>query len=110
MSWSTDDVRVLGATQIAVGLSLLVPVRPSQNHTASTLKILSGAGTLWITPMIGNSLSGAVAASLIASGYPLGASEVFSISGPATFFLSASAATMVAAVAVGYTTGYTLIT
>jgi hypothetical protein len=106
---STNDVRSLGATQIAVGLSALIAVRPGAFQVASTMKIVAGSGTLWIAPMIGNSLSGSSAGALIATGYPLGASEIFSLGGPATFFLSAASATMTVAVAFGYTTGATLI-
>ncbi len=109
MSGPQLDVKFVGGTQIAVGLSALVAVRTSAYQIADTLKIVSGAGTLWIAPITGVSLTGAQAGSLITAGYPIGASEVFNVGGPANFYLSAAAATMVVGMAIGYTSGYTSI-
>lgn len=109
MSGMQLDVKAVGGTQIAVGLSALIPVRVSARQIATSMKIVAGSGTLWIAPIPGVSLTGANAGSLIASGYPLGSSEVFNIGGPATFYLAASAATMTVAIATGYTSGYSLL-
>lgn len=110
MSGPQLDVKWVGGTQIAVGLSALIPVRVSSYQIASTLKIVGGAGTLWISPIAGPALSGSSAAAQMAAGYPLGATEVYNIGGPATFYLSAATATMTVGLAIGYTSGYTSIT
>lgn len=101
-------VVAMGATQINVGLSALIAVRPVARQIADTLKIVAGAGTLWISP-IPIALSGSSAAASIAAGYPLGANEVFNIGGPATFYLSAAGATMTVGLAIGYSDHVTLI-
>ncbi len=107
---SQQNVYGLGATQIVVGLSAIVRViGGSAYQIASSIKILSGSGTLWIAPAPGVSLTGAAAGSLIVNGYPLAASEVFNIGGPATFYLAASGATMTAAVVNGYSAGFSLV-
>lgn len=98
-----NDVYVVGATRVVVGLSQVVKVSPSNNLTALGLKILAGGGTLEIVN----------AATLTGpgwgTGYPLGASEVLNIGGPATFYLAATGATMTAAVLMGRTAGATVI-
>lgn len=103
------DVKFVGGTQITVGLSALVAVRTAGYEIAKSMKIIGGAGTLWISPIVGNSLTGAQAGSLIVNGYPLASSEIVNIGGPATFYLAASSATMTVGLFVGYTSGYTSI-
>lgn len=106
---SQMDIFGFGGTQIAVGLSALIKVSPSQFQRAETIKIVSGAGTLWISPLATVSLTGAAAASLMSNGYPLSATEVLSIGGPATFYLSAAAATMTVGLALGFTSGVSML-
>ncbi len=103
-----NEIHVVGATRIAVGLSQIIRVRPSANQYAEAIKIFSGGGTLEIVPP---ALSGAstAAASGWGTGYPLGASEVMSFGGPCVFYLAATGATMVAAMTLGYTAGATVL-
>lgn len=103
---SQQMVYGMGATQITVGLSAIVAVRPSAYAIADTMKILSGAGTLWVSP-IPVALSGASA--ILGAGYPVGANEIINISGPATFYMSATGATMIVAMNIGFTSGQSLI-
>lgn len=109
MSGPQLDVKAFGGTQIAVGLSTIAAIRPAAFQIAETFKIVSGAGTLWVAPCAPVALTGTSAAASIAVGYPMGANEVMNVGGPACFYLSASAATMVVGLALGYTTGYTLL-
>lgn len=108
MSSSQLDIFALGGTQIVVGLSAIVKVNPSAYQRADTMKIVAGAGTLWICPLPGVSLTGANAGSLMTVGYPVGASEVINIGGPATFYLAAASATMTVGLALGYTSGVSM--
>ncbi len=105
---SQQNIYGCGATQIVVGLSAITRILPSAYQVATSIKILSGSGTLWIAPS-GITLTGAGGASNVLAGYPLGATEVFNIGGPATFYLAASSATMTAALVIGYSSGVSLI-
>lgn len=102
------QVVALGGTQMSIGLSAIISVKTAQYQSASTIKIVAGSGTLWITP-IPLTLTGTPAASLMLTGYPLGASEVFSVGGPASFYLSAAGATMTIGMIIGYSSGVSLI-
>ena len=103
-----NEVVVFGATQIAVGLSQVIRWSQVGNVIDGTIKILSGGGTLEI---VEPQLSGAstAAGSAWGKGYPLGASEIYSFYGPATFYFAATGATMVLAVTTGRTTGATVL-
>lgn len=109
MSGPQLDIKAFGGTQIAVGLSAIVAVKPSAYQIAETFKIVSGTGTLWVCPAPPVALSGASAVASIGAGYPVGSSEVLNVGGPATFYLSATGATMVVGLALGYTSGYSLL-
>ncbi len=98
-----DKLYVLGATRIPVGLSTIVKVAPTNNQIAMSVKILSGGGTLEIVP--GATITGPG----WGTGYPIGSSEVLNIGGPATFYLAATGATMVAAMILGRSAGATVI-
>ncbi len=110
---SQQNVYAVGSTQIAVGLSALIRIIPPAYAIATTIKIASGSGTLWVTPApalgLGASLTGTAAGSMITGGYFLGALEVFNVGGPAKFYLSASGATVTAALIFGFTDGQQLI-
>lgn len=103
-----NDLHVLGATRIAVGLSTVIRVLPTDYQYAETIKIFSGGGTLEIVPPV---LSGAStpASAGHGTGYPVGANEVVSIGGPAVFYLAATGATMVVAMTLGRTAGATVL-
>lgn len=93
-----------------MGLSAIIKVAPTAYQYAEALKIFSGGGTLEIVSPP-PALTG-TSAVVWGTGYPLGASEVFSIGGPATFYLAATGATMVLAMALGRTAavpGITLV-
>jgi hypothetical protein len=103
-----SEVRALGATQVVVGLSALVRITPPERGIADTMKIVAGSGTLWVSPLTPAALSGTSGAAFLAVGYPLGATEVFNIGGPAQFYLSAASATMTVAICFGYSSGASL--
>lgn len=107
MGMSQNDVCVVGATIIPVGLSAIVRIKAAAYEQNFALKILSGGGSLEIAKpppaLSGSSASG------WATGYQLGASEVVAIGGPATFYLAATGATMLASVLIGYSTGSSVI-
>ena len=101
-----DSIAVIGATRITVGLSALVKVSPLAYGRGGVIKIFSGGGTLEIVaqPI---ALTGSSAAGW-GAGYPLAAAEVKAIDGPATFYLAATGATMVAAYCINYSPGATV--
>ena len=99
MASSSDSVFGLGATQVIVppGATLAVLVQNLPLQNASTLKILSGGGSLEIHGTItGTTMAGSSLAPLLGKGYILGASEVLNIDGPARFYLMATGQTMIA--------------
>lgn len=102
-----NDLHVLGATRIPVGLSAIIAVKPTDFQYAESFKIFSGGGTLEIVP-VPLALSGGSAAGW-ATGYPVGANEVMSIGGPAVFYMAATGATMVVAMTIGRTAGATVL-
>jgi hypothetical protein len=103
-----NDIHVIGATRIPVGLSAIIPIIPTAYQYADCLKIFSGGGTLEIVaPPLALSGSSCVG---WGQGYPLGASEVQSIGGPAVMYLAATGATMVVTMMIGRTAGATCIT
>jgi hypothetical protein len=102
-----SELSVLGATRITVGLSQVVRVMPTAYQYAEGIKIFSGGGTLEICPPC---LSGtSTSTGNWGVGYPIGASEVVNLGGPAVFYLAATGATMVATVLLGYTAGATVL-
>lgn len=107
MSMTQNEVNAVGATTIPVGLSAIIKIQAGAYQNGFALKILSGGGTLEISkPPI--ALSGTSATGW-ATGYPLGALETFSINGPATFYLAATGATMVASMTIAYTSGASVL-
>lgn len=101
-----DSIAVMGATRLTIGLSTLLKVSPIAFSRGGVIKIFSGGGTLEIIaqPV---ALSGSSAAGW-GAGYPLAAAEIKTIDGPATFYLAATGATMVAAYCVNYSPGATV--
>lgn len=97
------EIVVVGATQLAIGLSAIVAIVPTANSYTKTFKILGGGGTLEIvgTPA---ALSGAGATGW-GTGYPVGATEIVAIEGPAHFYLAARSATMWVGMYLGSTAG-----
>lgn len=98
-----SEIFLLSATLIPVGLSAIVAVRPTNYQFGVGVKIDSGGGTLEIVPPP-RALSGSSAAGW-GTGYKLGSSESVQASGPATFFLAATGATMLAGVVFGLGSG-----
>lgn len=106
MSFTQDDIVLVGATLIPVGLSSIIRIKAGGFENGFLVKILAAGGTLEISkPPI--ALTGSSATGW-GTGYPLGASEVYSVAGPATFYLAATGATMTACVSIGYTAGATI--
>lgn len=102
-----NEVYVIGATRITVGLSAIVAIKPTDYQTAETIKIFSGGGTLEIVP-VPLALSGSSCTGW-GNGWPIGASEVYSVGGPAVFYLAATGATMVACMTIGRSAGATCL-
>lgn len=102
-----NEICSLGATRINIGLSAIIAIAPGNYQYAESFKILSGGGTLEIVPrplaLTGTSTTG------WGLGYPLGASEVFNVGGPAVMYLAATGATMVLSMILGYTSGATIL-
>lgn len=101
-----NDIHVLGATRIAVGMSAITKIQPTAYQYAESFKIFAGAGTLEIVAPP-PALSGSSAA-VHGTGYPVGANEVISVGGPAVMYLIATGATMTVAMTLGRTAGMSL--
>jgi len=97
----------MGATRINVGLSAIIKIPALAYEVGSYLKIISGGGTLEIVNSPA-ALSGSSATGW-GAGYPVGASEIINVAGPAFVYLAASGATMVVGLATGYTNGATVV-
>lgn len=106
---SYDSAYVVGATTIAVppGATLAVQITPVQYLISSTVRIHVAGGTLSIVGCnYGSSLA---AASLVAQAdLPLGASQIVTIPGPASYYLKAIGATTTASVQFLYSQGASL--
>ena len=111
MSVMQNDTFAVGATQINIGINSasVFPtlIKPDTSSWGGQLKIVGTGGTLQILPraISGASVGGATNA---LSGYPLGATEVYSWQGPAAFYLQSSGATTTVAMILTYTSGATL--
>lgn len=101
------DISVLGATRFAVGLSAIIEMKPGQRLYATSMKILSGGGTLEIVQCPA-ALSGSSALGW-GVGYPVGGLEVISTVGPAVSYWAATGATMVVGALLGRTNGATTL-
>ena len=97
MSQYTNSYK-LGATIISFGTSTAIQIMPSRGINGWSFKKMSGA-TLAIVSGTGFSS---------AQGYIMGDTEVFNISGPATFFLAAGGATVTVGLVPSYTSGTSL--
>lgn len=97
MSQYTDSY-LLGATLVPIQVDTPKQILPSAGINGWTFKKASGA-TLAIVRGTGFSS---------AQGYVLGDTEVFNVSGPATFFLAAGGATVVAAIVPSFSRGFSL--
>lgn len=95
-----NQISSLGATRINIGLSAIIKISPQPYQSSVTWKILSGGGTLEVVQPP-PALTG-TSAVVQGTGYPVGASEVFNIAGPACFYLCATGATMVIGLIPGY--------
>lgn len=96
----------LGATRIAVGLSQVLRLSMGDYQTVSAFKIVSGGTLEIVKPQFSGTSTAAGAA--WGTGYPLGATEVVAVNGPAVYYLAASGATVVVGAMIGYTYGVTL--
>lgn len=104
---SVTDVYAVGATRINVGTSAIIRVKASDYVRGYQMKIISGGGTLEIVPLP-LALTG-TSAVYWGTGYPVGATEVVEINGPAAYYLAATGATMVVGINLLFTAGITLI-
>lgn len=95
---ANDLVYQVGITLVPIGITSGVQLSPGRGVLTQTLKWQSG-GTLAMVNQAG---------ATTAQGYILGTSEVVNIGGPATFFLAASGSTAIAAIAFGYSAGFSL--
>lgn len=97
------DVYSMGATRYSVGTSQILRLAPLPGAAMSVLKYISGGSLEIVNPV----LSGAstAAASGWGAGYLMGTTETMPIYGPAVFYLAASGATCVVALATGFSAG-----
>lgn len=102
-----NQISVLGATRIAIGLSTIVRIMPSNYQYAENIKIVAGGGTLEVVPPPA-ALSGA-SASGWGLGYPIGSVEAIGVDGGAVVYLAATGATMTVGMLIGYTSGKEVI-
>ncbi len=102
-----NEISVIGATRFAVGLSQVLRVMPSGYQYAETLQYVSGGSLELVPPQ----LSGAstAAGNAWGKGKILGTTEVYSIGGPAVFYLAATGATSIACMTLGYTAGASVL-
>lgn len=103
---SEDAVCALGVTNIIVppGLTLGVLVSPMPGQVAALLKNNVGSTLQVIGVAAGSTLTAAQLST--ANGYFLGASEIFQIDGPASFYIAtATGTTHVASLVAGKSAG-----
>lgn len=107
MPKSQNDIAILGATVFAIGTSQVLKFTTGPNIAQTTLRYRSG-GSLEIVPI---QLSGGSTGTSLSwtFGYMLGTTEPFLIDGPATYYLAASGATVVAQAVLAYTAGVTCL-
>lgn len=107
MSRTQNEVSVIGATKVIVGLSQIIRVTAGNYQCAETFKYFSGGSLEFVEPV----LSGAstAAASGWGTGYLLGTNEAINIEGPAAFYLAATGATVTAMLLSGRTQGATYL-
>lgn len=106
MGQQQDQLTVVSATQVIIGLSSVIRLSPTSYQSADCFKVIAGGGTLEVVP-VPLALSGSSCIGW-GRGYPLGLSEVVALGSPAVFYLAASGATMTIAIMVGYTNGATI--
>lgn len=102
-----DKISAVGATRYTIGLSQILRISPLPNQVVTSLKYASGGSIEIVNPILSGSST--AAASGWGAGYLLGSTEVFTVQGPATFYLAASGATALVAAAIGQTAGATLL-
>lgn len=107
MGMVQNDLQLIGATQFAVGLSQVIRVSPSAFQYAGTLQWLSG-GTLELVPPQFSGIS-SQAGNAWGKGKQISTTESYAISGPATFYLAATGATVTAMMTLGYTSGASIL-
>lgn len=104
------DCYSLGATRFTVavvtGATAPALIKVPAGSNGGFFKILSGGGTLEILPatIAGGSIGGATT-NVLATGYPVGGTEIVSFSGPASFYLAATGAAMVVGLTFTYSQG-----
>jgi hypothetical protein len=103
-----NEISLVGSTNIAVGLSVIVKLMPSAYLYATNIKIKSGGGTLEIVPQP-LALSGASTIGW-GLGYPIGSNESIQIDGPSVSYLAATGATMIISVLIGFSNGASVTT
>lgn len=95
MSSARNFTYCVGATQITIGLSATVEIKPEAGQSKWLYKKASG-GSLAVVQ--GPS-------SVCSQGYLLGNNEAITYEGPATFYLAAAGATVVVHAMISYTEG-----
>ncbi len=103
-----NEVAVYGATRFAIGTSTIVRVVAGDHVVSGNLRILAAGGTLEIVePALSGSST--AAASGWGTGYAVGASEIISFYGPASFYFATTGATMTIGMMLGRTAGATTL-
>lgn len=110
MAMTQNEISVISATQVIVGLSQVIRVTPVNQQVSMVVKYGSG-GSLELVPVqFSGSSTGAGGSNITwGKGYLLSSTDAISAVGPAVFYLAASGATSIAHIAFGYSTGATFL-
>ncbi len=102
-----NELYLVGATQIAIGLSQVIRVVPSPFQYSSSFKILSGGSLEIVPPQLSGTST--AAGNAWTKGYLVGTSEALAFTGPAVIYFAATGATSVIQMTTGYTSGATTL-
>lgn len=109
MSISQNELYVIGATQIPVGLSQVIRIKGDPYQYSTALKYGSGGSLEIVCPQFSGSSTASGGTNAWGKGYLLSTSETMAWDGNAVVYLCATGATAVAHVTIGYTSGATFL-
>ncbi len=109
MSMNQNEINIIGATRISVGLSQVIRIQGSANQYSTALKYGSGGSLEIVAPQLSGTSTSVGTSNAWSTGYLLATTEVMSWDGNATIYLAATGATAVAHVTIGYTSGMTFL-
>lgn len=104
-----NDLSVISATRVAVGLSAIIRLAPGAFNYAEGIKIFSGGSSGTVEFVQCPAAFSGVGAAGWGTGYQIGTNEVVNLGGPAVMYLAATGVTMVMAMYIGQTSGATAL-